>query len=108
MTVFVCLLQQLLLGRVRKEFAKFLNAKGKDIFGDRMNFLWVTDFPLFEKADKEKCGFTSTHHPFTAPHPDDIHLLESSPLQVLFYFVSLYLYYCIYFIRLEVWRTILY
>ena len=38
--------------------------------------LWVVDFPLFEK-DGDR--YTSLHHPFTRPNPDDIHLLNSKP-----------------------------
>lgn len=63
---------------MRKEFAKCLHEKSH-ILGDCMNFLWVTDFPLLEKSED---GFAATHHPFTAPHPDDLHLLETSPLEV--------------------------
>ena len=42
-------------------------------------FCWVVDFPLFEPdADTGKPVFA--HHPFTAPHPDDVGKLESDPL----------------------------
>ncbi len=43
-------------------------------------FLWVTDFPLFERTDK---GYVSSHHPFTSPRTQDIPLLDSDPSQVL-------------------------
>ena len=36
---------------------------------DKLNFLWVTDFPLFEYDDDEK-RFYSMHHPFTSPLPE--------------------------------------
>jgi aspartyl-tRNA synthetase len=37
-------------------------------------FLWVKDFPLF-KFNPEIGRWETEHHPFTAPHPDDIQLL---------------------------------
>jgi aspartyl-tRNA synthetase len=43
-------------------------------------FLWVTDFPLFEKTDK---GWASSHHPFTSPRADHVALLDTDPGQVL-------------------------
>ncbi len=32
---------------------------------DRLDFVWVVDFPVFERA--ESGGLTPSHHPFTAP-----------------------------------------
>ena len=43
-------------------------------------FLWVTDFPLFERTEK---GYVSSHHPFTSPRAVDIPLLDSDPSQIL-------------------------
>jgi aspartyl-tRNA synthetase len=40
-----------------------------------LHFLWVVDFPLFE-AISEDGTVHPAHHPFTAPHPDDMKLLE--------------------------------
>jgi aspartyl-tRNA synthetase len=37
----------------------------------RHAFLWVHDFPLFEQ-DEETGGWTYAHHPFTAPHEEDV------------------------------------
>jgi aspartyl-tRNA synthetase len=41
----------------------------------RFEFLWVTDFPLFQYNDEEK-RWESEHHPFTSVHPEDIAMLE--------------------------------
>ena len=44
---------------------------------DKTNFLWVTDFPMFEwNADENR--FEALHHPFTAPHPDDLEDLKTA------------------------------
>ena len=41
-------------------------------------FLWVLDFPMFEK-DAQTGALGAVHHPFTSPMPEDVHLLESAP-----------------------------
>jgi len=46
--------------------------------GDEHRFLWVTDFPLFEWSDEAQ-RWTSAHHPFTMPHPDDVATFEQNP-----------------------------
>lgn len=48
---------------------------------DRFDLLWVVDFPLFTWNEDEK-RYDSEHHPFTAPNPDDISLIESDPEKV--------------------------
>jgi aspartyl-tRNA synthetase len=45
-------------------------------------YLWVIDFPLFVGVDETTGRPKPGHHPFTQPHPDDVHLLESDPLKV--------------------------
>ncbi len=41
------------------------------------HFLWVVDFPLFESLD-DAGRPVPAHHPFTMPHPDDWHLLDTA------------------------------
>ncbi|MBE9017501.1 aspartate--tRNA ligase [Chroococcidiopsidales cyanobacterium LEGE 13417] len=46
----------------------------------KINLLWVTDFPMFEwNADEKR--LEALHHPFTAPHPDDLHDLKTARAQ---------------------------
>ncbi len=49
--------------------------------GKQWRALWVTDFPLLE-WDAEEARFVAVHHPFTAPRPEDVHLLETEPARV--------------------------
>ncbi|KAK4880520.1 hypothetical protein RN001_008666 [Aquatica leii] len=70
-----------LLGAVRLEYIKFLESEGHKIKDGCVHPLWVIDFPLFEEGI-EPGTLQSAHHPFTAPHPDDAHLLEISPKKV--------------------------
>lgn len=47
----------------------------------RLEFLWVTEFPLFSwNVDENR--LESEHHPFTSPDPQDIHLMDTEPLKV--------------------------
>ena len=65
------------LGSVRKTAARQLNLVKNGGF----EFVWVTDFPLFERS-KETGEITAAHHPFTSPRPEDVGLLEREPLRV--------------------------
>jgi aspartyl-tRNA synthetase len=62
------------LDRVRLELARRLDL----IRQDDQRFVWIIDFPLFERHPTTG-ALSSVNHPFTAPHPDDLHLLDSAP-----------------------------
>jgi aspartyl-tRNA synthetase len=62
------------LDRVRQDVARTLSL----VAANRLEFLWVLDFPMFER-DPATGALAAMHHPFTAPHPDDIPLLDTEP-----------------------------
>lgn len=64
------------LGRLRIEIAKREN-----LIKPGFVYTWVVDFPLLAWSEEEK-RYDAVHHPFTAPLPEDLHLLESDPLAV--------------------------
>ena len=64
------------LDRVRQDVAQRLSLVPENT----RSFLWVTDFPLFTR--EQDGTLSSVHHPFTSPHPDDLHLLDSTPEKV--------------------------
>ena len=65
------------LDHLRRHLAEKLELIDKD----QLEFLWVVDFPLFE-TDKETGNLTSIHHPFTSPLQEDIHLLDTDPINI--------------------------
>jgi aspartyl-tRNA synthetase len=64
------------LGELRRTIAAQEN-----LAKDGWNFLWVTDFPMFELDEAGE--LTSSHHPFTSPKPEEIDRLETDPLSVV-------------------------
>jgi len=64
------------LGALRLEMGKQLGLMDKNTFKP----LWVVDFPLLE-WDEETQRHYAMHHPFTAPKPEDIALLDTAPRQ---------------------------
>ncbi len=66
-----------ILGTLRLDLAKEHGLVPKNSW----EFLWVTDFPLFER-DPEEDRWTAVHHPFTAPKSEDIPLMETAPGEV--------------------------
>jgi aspartyl-tRNA synthetase len=67
-----------LLGQFRVSIAKKENL----IPAGKYEFLWVTDFPLFEWSAAEQ-RWDPVNHPFTAPREEDLPLLESDPGRAL-------------------------
>ena len=60
------------LGQLRLEMGK---ERGL-IDPDKLRFLWVVDFPMYEWSDEEH-RFKAMHHPFTAPRDEGIDLLNT-------------------------------
>ncbi|HEV8486759.1 MAG TPA: aspartate--tRNA ligase [Blastocatellia bacterium] len=48
---------------------------------NRFNFLWVTEFPMYEYHEDDG-RYYPMHHPFTSPRDEDIDKLESDPAAV--------------------------
>ena len=48
---------------------------------NKYSCLWVIDFPMYEWSDEEN-RLMAMHHPFTAPKPEDIPLLDTDPASV--------------------------
>ena len=65
------------LGGLRLELAKQMNL----IDNSKFNFLWITEFPLFEWSEEEN-RYMAMHHPFTMPMEEDLHMLETDPGKV--------------------------
>ncbi len=56
---------------------------------DELAFAWIIDFPLFTEQSQEdyfhgsgSAKFAPSHHMFTAPHPEDVSLLDKDPTKV--------------------------
>ncbi|MBT4846690.1 MAG: aspartate--tRNA ligase [Planctomycetaceae bacterium] len=62
--------------RALSALRKSLGAELKLYDPQEMHFSWVVEFPMFDYDAAEK-RWVSTHHPFTAPRPQDVALLET-------------------------------
>ncbi|ANZ33215.1 aspartate--tRNA ligase [Staphylococcus carnosus] len=62
------------LGALRVKLAHELGL----IDNNKLNFLWVTDWPLLEYDEDEK-RYVAAHHPFTSPKDEDLDKLDSAP-----------------------------
>ncbi|KAF2969043.1 hypothetical protein GQX73_g4538 [Xylaria multiplex] len=75
------------LGRLRKLIYDTAVEKSLLPKDDSLNFVWITEFPLFSPNDGDpgqggSAGFSATHHPFTSPlTPQDVDLLRTDPLK---------------------------
>jgi aspartyl-tRNA synthetase len=49
---------------------------------NKFNFLWVTDFPMFEYHEEDG-RYYAMHHPFTSPREEDLDKIETDPGAVL-------------------------
>lgn len=77
---------------LQKPFPRFSHQEALEKFGqdkfdlrkekdpNALAFAWVLDFPLFEKTETRELA--PSHHPFTAPKDEDVHLLDTDPLRV--------------------------
>ena len=66
------------LGALRLEVGKQLDLIPKDEY----KFVWIVDFPFFEK-DEESGEWVAMHHPFTMPKEECLQYLESDPSKVV-------------------------
>lgn len=55
------------LGALRNKLAKDLQL----IDEKKFNFMWITNFPMFEYVEEES-RYVAAHHPFTAPNKEDV------------------------------------
>ncbi len=62
------------LGNLRVHLGEYLKLIPENSF----NFLWVTDFPLYE-YDAEEKRYTACHHPFTSPAEGHMQLMLDEP-----------------------------
>ena len=66
------------LGALRLEVGRQLDLIPKDEY----KFVWIVDFPFFEK-DEESGEWVAMHHPFTMPKEECLQYLESDPAKVV-------------------------
>ncbi len=65
------------LGNLRNHFAKEMQLVDENQF----NFLWITDWPLFEYSEEDD-RYYAAHHPFTMPVREDISMMDTDPAAV--------------------------
>ena len=65
------------LGELRLEMAR----RRKLIDANKLCFLWIVDFPMFEYVEEDK-RYKAMHHPFTSPREEDVEFLLTAPEKV--------------------------
>jgi aspartyl-tRNA synthetase len=65
-----------ILGQIRLE-----TAQARGLAREGWEFLWVTEFPMYER-DEGEGRWTAVHHPFTSPMPEDMEFMKSDPGRV--------------------------
>jgi aspartyl-tRNA synthetase len=68
---------QALLGAARLDIGRRCGL----VDANRWEFVWVVDFPMFERDSDG--GWTATHHPFTAPRPEWEQTFQDKPADAL-------------------------
>lgn len=66
---------------VQSSLGALRNKLGHDLHlieEEKYNFLWVTNFPMFEYSEEEE-RFVAAHHPFTSPNLEDVDKLMTDP-----------------------------
>ena len=76
------------LGRVRLALANLAESLGDLALPSDPHFLWVTEFPLFTRADADKeflahGRWSSSHHPFTAPMWQDVEKMYNGDIEAV-------------------------
>ena len=65
-------------GQLRLQLASRYNDRHRLLNPDTLKWLWVVDFPMFER-DEEENRWNAAHHPFTSVHDEDLDKLTDDP-----------------------------
>ncbi|KXN87879.1 Aspartate--tRNA ligase, mitochondrial [Leucoagaricus sp. SymC.cos] len=76
------------LGRLRLRLSELAQSRGDFTITTDPHFLWITEFPLFTRADEDKDflakgRWSSSHHPFTAPMWQDIEAMYRGDIELV-------------------------